>query len=82
MVIILCYFQVSYVVLINCGGGIDIVELLEPDERITFFVLDSHRPYDVANIYSEGQIKILGNPDAEEGIPEYNEIYKDDSVMS
>ncbi|XP_033226952.1 cell division control protein 45 homolog isoform X2 [Belonocnema kinseyi] len=71
--------EVSYVILINCGGGIDIVELLEPDERITFFVLDSHRPYDVANIYSEGQIKILGNPDAEEGIPEYNEIYKDDS---
>ena len=72
----------SYVILINCGGCIDIVELLEPDERITFFILDSHRPYDVANIYSEGQIKILGNPEEEEGIPDYNDIYKDDSVIN
>lgn len=42
--------------LINCGGTIDIIEVLEPDEDITFFVVDSHRPIDICNIYSSSQV--------------------------
>lgn len=44
------------VVLINCGGTIDIVELLQPPEDVVFFILDSHKPTDVCNIYSNGQV--------------------------
>lgn len=58
----------------------DITQLLEPDERIIFFIIDSHRPYDTDNIYSESQIRILGNLEAEDSIPEYNDIYRDDDV--
>lgn len=42
--------------LINCGGTLDIIELLEPDEDVTFFVVDSHRPTDICNIYSSSQV--------------------------
>ncbi|XKL61945.1 hypothetical protein PGB90_001778 [Kerria lacca] len=42
----------KYVILINCGGTIDIVENLEPEENVVFFIADSHRPTDVCNIYS------------------------------
>jgi cell division control protein 45 len=66
--------------LINCGGTIDIIELLQPEENITFFILDSHRPYDLSNVYSEKQVQILGDPAAEEDIPEYNDVYRDESV--
>ncbi|XP_014615039.1 PREDICTED: cell division control protein 45 homolog isoform X3 [Polistes canadensis] len=38
-----------------------------------------HRPYDLCNIYSEYQIRILGKPDTEEDIPEYNDVFRDDS---
>ena len=72
----------TYVILINCGGCIDIVELLQPEEHIIFFIVDSHRPYDLCNIYSEQQIRILGDPDAEESIPDYNDVFRDDSVKS
>lgn len=42
--------------LINCGGTLDIIELLEPDEDITFYIVDSHRPTDICNIYSSSQV--------------------------
>lgn len=41
---------------INCGGCLDLVELLAPEEEILFFVADSHRPLDLCNIYSDSQV--------------------------
>ena len=43
-------------ILINCGGAVDIVEELQPDPDVVFFVVDSHRPTDVCNIYSQSQV--------------------------
>lgn len=48
--------DVKYILLLNCGGCIDIVELLQPEDDIKFFICDSHRPLDVCNIYSDGQV--------------------------
>lgn len=48
--------DVKNVLLINCGVCIDLVELLQPDEDVTFFVCDSHRPMDVCNVYSDSQV--------------------------
>lgn len=42
--------------LINCGGCVDIVEHLKPDDNVFFFVCDSHRPLDLCNIYSDSQV--------------------------
>ncbi|XP_015191536.1 PREDICTED: cell division control protein 45 homolog isoform X2 [Polistes dominula] len=71
--------EVKNVIMINCGGTIDLVELLQPPESVIFFIIDSHRPYDLCNIYSEYQIRILGKPDTEDEIPEYNDVFRDDS---
>ncbi|EFN83930.1 CDC45-related protein [Harpegnathos saltator] len=72
--------EIRNVIMINCGGTLDLVELLQPDESVVFFILDSHRPYDLCNIYSENQTCILGKPDEENEIPEYNDIFRDDST--
>ena len=45
-----------------------------------FYILDSHRPYDLCNIYSEDQVRVLGKPDEDDEIPEYNDVFRDDSV--
>lgn len=50
--------DIKYVLLINCGGCLDIVELLDPEDDVTFFVCDSHRPMDVCNIYNDGQVLV------------------------
>lgn len=41
---------------INCGGCLDLVELLSPEENVLFFICDSHRPLDLCNIYSDSQV--------------------------
>ena len=63
---------------INCGGTIDIIEVLEPEEDVVFFVLDSHRPTDVCNIYSSGQIRLLWNHEEDNQVPEFNDIFRED----
>ncbi|EDW00201.1 cell division control protein 45 homolog [Drosophila grimshawi] len=69
--------DVKYVLLINCGACVDIVELLKPAEDVTFFICDSHRPLDVCNIYSDRQVCILGDPALEENIPAFETIFYD-----
>ena len=75
-------FQIEYVIMINCGGGIDLYELLKPDEKVLFFILDSHRPYDLNNIYNERQMRILGEATADDEIPNYTDIFNDESVKT
>lgn len=71
--------DVKYVILINCGGTIDIIDLLEPSEDIIFFVADNHRPTDICNVYSSSQIRILTKPERDEGVPDFEEIFRDES---
>ncbi|XP_026845904.1 cell division control protein 45 homolog [Drosophila persimilis] len=69
--------DVKYVLLVNCGGCVDIVELLQPAEDVTFFICDAHRPLDVCNIYSDRQVCILGDAALEENIPAFETIFHD-----
>jgi len=57
VIILFLYLQIKYVVLVNCGGTIDIVEALQPEEDVVFFVIDSHKPTDVCNVYNNGQVR-------------------------
>lgn len=68
--------EVEYFILLNCGGTVDILEVLEPDERITFFIIDSHRPIDVCNIYSNKQICVIS--ESLEDVPDFDDIFRDD----
>jgi cell division control protein 45 len=45
--------------LINCGGCVDLVELLSPPDNTIFFVCDSHRPFDLCNIFSDSQVGVI-----------------------
>jgi cell division control protein 45 len=67
----------SVFLFINCGGCIDLVEFLEPADNIIFFICDSHRPLDLCNIYSDSQVRILGDPRNEEEIPQFEQIFRD-----
>ncbi|ALC48162.1 CDC45L [Drosophila busckii] len=70
--------DVKHVLLMNCGGCVDIVELLQPDDEVTFYICDAHRPLDVCNIYSDRQVCILGDPALEENIPAFETIFYDE----
>jgi len=70
---------IKYCLLINCGGTIDICEFLDPPDDVIFFVLDNHRPVEVTNIYNESQVRLMMKLDPEENVPEYDQIFRDDS---
>lgn len=69
--------DVKFVLLVNCGGCIDLVDLLQPEPDVVFFVCDSHRPYDICNVYSDQQICILGEMNPDEGIPDFDTCFQD-----
>ena len=69
-----------YVVMVNCGATVDLAQdlgLLEDEDEetgearnlsnVVVYVADSHRPVDVTNVYSDGQIKLLMPRDEDEG---------------
>jgi len=67
--------QTNHIILINCGGTVDIVQTLEPTEEKIFYIADSHRPYDVCNIYNDGQVCLLGKSNEKEEIPSFEDIF-------
>ncbi|CAG9558897.1 unnamed protein product [Danaus chrysippus] len=69
--------EIKYVVLVNCGGTIDLVDILQPEEDVVFFVLDSHKPTDICNVYSDGQVRLIYKDD-EENIPNFDDIFRDE----
>ena len=59
------------IVLIDCGGNLNISEVLEPLPDSQVFVLDSHIPYDLDNVYDGDTVKIVipGTFELEVSIP-------------
>jgi cell division control protein 45 len=70
------YEDVRSVILLNCGGSIDIAKGLQehkvPD-HITCYIVDSHRPYNLSNVYeSQSRVVVVDDDPANDGnlIPE------------
>ncbi|PIK60025.1 putative cell division control protein 45-like [Apostichopus japonicus] len=66
--------QLEFVVLINCGANLDLLDLLQPEENVTFFVCDSHRPVHVHNVFNTNQIKLLVNSGDEFNFPAFEDV--------
>ncbi|XP_066257697.1 cell division control protein 45 homolog [Euwallacea similis] len=69
--------DVKYFVLINCGGTIDIAEELNAEDDIVFFILDSHRPIDLCNIYSSEQVRLLSGEEEEALVPAFYDVFRE-----
>ncbi|PVD33123.1 hypothetical protein C0Q70_08572 [Pomacea canaliculata] len=69
---------IQHVVMINCGATIDVVEVLQPDDNICFYICDSHRPVDIHNMYNVIQVKLLMKPEDLTEVPSYDEVFRDD----
>lgn len=57
-IISLLLAQLRSLVLLNCGGSIDLFDLFSLDvhQHLTVYVADSHRPYYQANIDNKQQV--------------------------
>jgi cell division control protein 45 len=66
--------------LINCGAGLDLVDILQPPEDAVFYLIDSLRPIEVHNVYNGVQIKIIvlfNELNAEHAtVPDFEDIFE------
>ncbi|XP_071949522.1 cell division control protein 45 homolog [Antedon mediterranea] len=74
--------QIKHVVLINCGANINLLDVLQPEDDVTFFVCDSHRPIDLVNVYNDTQVKLLLDSTEQLTIPSYEDIFNDEESDS
>ena len=42
--------------MINCGGGVNILDYFTLVENVVVYVIDSHRPYSAQNIVDESSV--------------------------
>lgn len=72
--------QYHDIVLLNCGGNIDLLDLLQPPDHTVIYVIDNHRPVDLVNYYCERQVYLLMRHNSTElsAIPDYDDLYKDE----
>ncbi len=80
--------------MINCGGCVNLLEFLEPEDRgARFYIIDSHRPLELDNIYDQEQVVVVMREGREvvrdgellrEGeklnVPEFDAIYSEEMV--
>lgn len=72
-------------ILLNAGGTVDLAEFFDsgpgqPNEGLRFYVLDSHRPLDLDNIYNDdGSILIFDDGQTMPTVPSRDEVTAFDS---
>lgn len=44
--------------LIDCGGIVDLAEFLSLSVNLTVYLIDSHRPHSLMNIFNNSQVSI------------------------
>ncbi|KAK3866365.1 hypothetical protein Pcinc_028098 [Petrolisthes cinctipes] len=70
--------QARYFLLLNCGGCLDLVDVLSPPEDVKIFVADNHRPLDVCNIYNGDQVRILSQLGEDEEVPAFEDVFREE----
>ncbi|KAJ7353918.1 DNA replication initiation factor cdc45 [Desmophyllum pertusum] len=69
--------QLKHIFMVNCGANLNILEMLEPEEDVMFYIADSHRPIDLDNIYNQDQVKLLMKEGEHLAVPDFDDIYAD-----
>lgn len=70
------YQGVSTIVLVECGATINLSRLLTPPSRVQIFVLDSHRPIALENLYGNSQVMFLDDEYVRENEQILKELYE------
>ncbi|KRY39658.1 Cell division control protein 45 -like protein [Trichinella spiralis] len=70
------YQKAKYFIFVNCGATVDINELLLLRKDKIIFVLDSHRPFNLENVYSTNIHLLINSEEMNDlSIPDPKDIY-------
>ncbi|KAI9305704.1 DNA replication pre-initiation complex subunit Cdc45 [Cunninghamella echinulata] len=69
--------QLRTIIMINCGGHVDVSEILKVNENITIYIIDSHRPLHLENFVGRHNICVFDDDDENEKMEELIKIYEE-----
>ncbi|KAJ3158100.1 hypothetical protein HDU86_003052 [Geranomyces michiganensis] len=58
--------ELRSIILLNCGGNVDLLDLFSLSENMTVYVCDSHRPLNLRSLFSHDQIVFMDDGDIDE----------------
>ncbi|OLL23973.1 Cell division control protein 45 [Neolecta irregularis DAH-3] len=73
--------ELKFIFMINCGALIDLVGYLQPRQGLTIYVIDSHRPWNLDNLFVEGEVVVWDDGEIEMDMKEEKEAYIELSEM-
>ncbi|KAJ1902554.1 DNA replication initiation factor cdc45, partial [Coemansia sp. IMI 209127] len=69
--------QIKSLVFLNCGGQVDIQDLVQLRDDLVVMIVDSHRPFNLYNIYWNEQVLCLDDGDVESKMGELQQAFED-----
>ncbi|KAI8323406.1 CDC45-like protein [Martensiomyces pterosporus] len=69
--------QIKSVVLINCGAQVDIQDYITLRDDLAVLVVDSHRPFNLYNVYWNEQVMCFDDGDVETNMGELRRAFED-----
>lgn len=70
------YYQLRSIVMINCGGMVDTSLYIDPPPNVTMYIIDSHRPLNLDNLFSGTQVAVLDDNEDEDYVKELLDAYE------
>lgn len=67
--------------MIDCGGTVDLAELLSISPEMMIYLLDSHRPYNLHNVFDNSQLAILDDGFIEENLADLKQAFQFTKVI-
>ncbi|KAJ2607995.1 DNA replication initiation factor cdc45, partial [Coemansia sp. RSA 1365] len=68
--------QIRSVVFLNCGAQIDIQDLLSLRDGLSVMIIDSHRPFNLYNVFWHEQVQCLDDGDVENNMDALRQAFE------
>ncbi|CAO3590605.1 unnamed protein product [Absidia cylindrospora] len=69
--------QLRTIIMINCGGLVDVADILKLNDQMSLFIFDSHRPIHLDNIVGGNNVCVFDDDDENEKMEELINIYEE-----
>ncbi|KAJ2205933.1 DNA replication initiation factor cdc45 [Coemansia sp. RSA 353] len=69
--------QIKSIVFLNCGAQTDVQDFVTLRDDLVVMVIDSHRPFNLYNVFWHEQVQCLDDGDVEKNMGELREAFED-----
>ncbi|KAJ1944936.1 DNA replication initiation factor cdc45, partial [Kickxella alabastrina] len=69
--------QIRTLVFLNCGATVDIQDYVTLRDSLTVVIVDSHRPFNLYNVYWNDQVQCLDDGEVEESMAEMQKAFEE-----